>query len=675
MGALRRRDGHEGALQRYSAGLGRLAERRMLDAALTGARRDAEREAFEAKLARREIEAVAASLREEIEARLGTQSRLAYLASHDPLTALPNRALLAERLLAAAGAAHGGGHRLALHYLDLDNFKDVNDSFGHAVGDVLLRQVAERIAGELRDGDTVARLGGDEFAVLQAETPDRSAARALAERIIARIGEPFLIEGRALFVGASVGVTVFPDDDPAWATEPPDTAALHRSADLAMYQAKGEGGNRCRFFDDTLSRRAHRRATLEHALREPALFGQLQVLFQPQVDMRDGAAVGVEALLRWNHPSYGAVSPEEFIPLAEASGLICGIGTWVLRESCRQAAAWRAAGLARFSVAVNVSTAQIRDGRLQQLVADTLAEFGLPAAWLELEITESGIMRNTHAAAETLADLHRQGVGLSIDDFGTGYSSLSYLRRLPVDRIKIDRSFVADVITSEDAAVLAATIVRLAPSLRLQVVAEGVETQAQADFIAATGCDYAQGYHYSLPLDAGEAERYLRGAALRRATTRIFGFEIMPAPFVIAHLQIAMLLAREDINTPLADSQRAQVFLTNALTGWVPVRHPQSVFGFSALVEERDAAEAIKQADTILVIFGNPPYNGYAGIAQIEEERNLTTAYRTPVPGLPAPQGQGLNDLYVRFFRIAERSIVGDGQARGNAQDRGLIYF
>ncbi len=530
MRALRRGGGgRDTALQRYSTGLGRLAERRMLDAALTGARREAEREAFEATLARREIEAVAASLRQEIEARLGTQSRLAYLATHDPLTALPNRALLGERLLAAALAARDGGHRLALHYLDLDNFKDVNDSFGHAVGDVLLRQVAERIAGELREGDTVARLGGDEFAVLQAAPRDEADVRALAERIIARIGEPFLIEGRPMFVGASFGVTLFPDDVAAGAGEPPDTIALHRNADLAMYQAKGEGGNRCRFFDDTLSRRAHRRATLEHALREPALFGQLQVLFQPQVDMRTGVPTGVEALLRWKHPVYGAVSPEEFIPLAEASGLICGIGTWVLRESCRQAAAWRRAGLAPFSVAVNVSTAQIRDGRLQHLVAEILAETGLPAAWLELEITESGIMRNTQAAAETLAELHRQGVCLSIDDFGTGYSSLSYLRRLPVDRIKIDRSFVADVTTSEDAAVLAATIVRLAHSLRLRVVAEGVETQAQADFIAATGCNCAQGYHYSHPLAAGEVPEYVRRAARPHAAS-------LPAVPVLPHV-------------------------------------------------------------------------------------------------------------------------------------------
>ncbi len=514
MGSLRRNGcARDTALQRYSNTLGQLAERRVLEAALTGARREAEREAFEAVRAKREIEAVAASLRQEIEVRLGTQSRLAYLASHDPLTALPNRVLLGERLLAAAWAARGGGHRLALHYLDLDNFKDVNDSFGHAVGDVLLLQVAERIAGELREGDTVARLGGDEFAVLQVATRDASDARALAERIIARIGEPFLIEGRPIFVGASFGVTLFPDDIADAEGEPPDTTALHRNADLAMYQAKGEGGNRCRFFDDTLSRRAHRRATLEHALREPALFGQLQVLFQPQVDMRTGNPTGVEALLRWNHPAYGAVSPEEFIPLAESSGLICGIGTWVLHESCRQAAAWRGSGLAPFSVAVNVSTAQIRDGRLQHVVADILAETGLPAAWLDLEITESSIMRNTHAASETLADLHRQGVCLSIDDFGTGYSSLSYLRRLPVDRIKIDRSFVADVTTSEDAAVLAATLVRLAHSLRLEVVAEGVETQAQADFIAATGCDYAQGYYYSHPLGAGEVAEYLHREA------------------------------------------------------------------------------------------------------------------------------------------------------------------
>ena len=510
MGSLRRNErARDTALLRYSTSLGQLAERRMFHASLTGARREAEREAFEARLAKRDIEAAAASLRQEIEIRLGTQSRLAYLATHDPLTALPNRVLFGERLGEAARAARDAGHKLALHYLDLDNFKDVNDSFGHAVGDMLLQQVAARIQDELREGGAVARMGGDEFAILQIAPRDRRDARALAERIIRRVGEPFDIEGRQMFVGASFGITLYPDDTPDGTDDASSIVALHRNADLAMYQAKGDGGNRCQFFDDTLSRRAHRRATLEQALREPGLLDQLQVVYQPQVDMRCGTLVGVEALLRWNHPSYGAISPEEFIPLAEASGLICSIGTWVLRTSCIQAATWRRAGLAPFTVAVNVSAAQIRDGLLQDLVADVLAETALPAAWLELEITETGIMRNTHAAAQTLVALHQLGVGLSIDDFGTGYSSLSYLRRLPVDRIKIDRSFVADVTTSEDAAVLAATIVRLAHGLRLQVVAEGVETPEQAEFIAATGCDYAQGYHYSRPLGADDVPAYL----------------------------------------------------------------------------------------------------------------------------------------------------------------------
>ena len=510
MGSLRRGAGaRDTALLRYSTSLGQLVERRMLHASLVGARREAEREAFEAKLARRESEAVAASLREESEIRLGTQSRLAYLATHDALTTLPNRVLFGERLAEAARAARGAGGKLALHYLDLDNFKDVNDSFGHAIGDVLLRQVAERIQSELRQGETVARMGGDEFAILQVAARDRADARALAQRIIGRVGEPFDIEGRQMFVGASFGVTLYPDDTPDAVDDATDLIALHRNADLAMYQAKGEGGNRCQFFDDTLSFRARRRAALEQALREPGLLDQLQVVYQPQIDMRHATLVGVEALLRWHHPAYGTISPAEFIPLAEASGLIGGIGAWVLRTSCEQAAAWRRAGLAPFTVAVNVSTIQIRDGHLQTLVADTLAETALPAAYLELEITETGIMRNTHAAAETLAALHRLGVVLSIDDFGTGYSSLSYLHRLPVDRIKIDRSFVADVATSEDAAVLAAAIVRLAHSLRLQVVAEGVETPEQAEFIAAIGCDHAQGYHYSRPLCADDVPAYL----------------------------------------------------------------------------------------------------------------------------------------------------------------------
>ncbi len=507
-GSRRTRIRQDTALARYSAGLGQLVERRLSNAALVAARQEAEHEAKEARAARLESETAVIALREEMAIRLGTQSRLAYLASHDPLTALPNRTLFGERLAAAMQDGRHDGKRLALHCIDLDDFKFVNDTFGHAVGDALLQQVSARIERELRPGETVARMGGDEFAVLQLGPRNADDARALGQRIIARLGEPFEIEDRSIFIGASIGITLYPDD--ALIPE-----LLHRNADLAMYQAKSEGRNRCQFFDDTLNRKAHRRALLEQALREPALFSQLELMFQPQVEMRSLRLIGVEALLRWQHPLYGRVPPEEFIPLAERSGMISDIGEWVLRESCAQAMRWRCAGLPRISVAVNVATAQFRDGNMPRLVAAALAQSGLPASWLELEITETGIMRDMHVAAETLVALHQQGVGLAIDDFGTGYSSLSYLRKLPVDRIKIDRSFVNDVTTNEDAAVVATTIVKLAHSLRLQVVAEGVETSAQAEFIRESGCDFAQGFFYGRPVRPSDVPRLLGARSAR----------------------------------------------------------------------------------------------------------------------------------------------------------------
>ncbi len=493
------------ALDRYAASLGILVERHLSNAALIAARQEAEREAAETQLAKRAVETVVSALRDEMAMRVGTQSRLAHLASHDPLTNLPNRSLFGDRLAGAIVEARGNGRRLALLYVDLDDFKIVNDTFGHAVGDALLQLVSTRIERELRAGDIVARMGGDEFAILHLAPPDAEAARSLGNRIIGRLSEPFSIEERPIFVGASVGISLFPDDAG-------EVELLHRNADLAMYEAKSSGRNRCCFFNDMLDQEAHRRALLEQALREPDLACQLQIAFQPQVDVRSGDLVGVEALLRWTHPVHGPISPEEFIPVAERCGLIGEIGAWVLRESCRRAREWHRTGMRRISVAVNVATNQFRDGNMPQLVSDVLAETGLPPDWLELEITETGIMRDMHVAADTLVALHQQGVGLAIDDFGTGYSSLSYLRRLPVDRIKIDRSFVKDVTVNEDAAVVANTIVQLAHSLRLQVVAEGVETAMQAEFVRAVGCDFAQGYYYGRPLNHTQIPALVNGS-------------------------------------------------------------------------------------------------------------------------------------------------------------------
>ncbi len=480
------------ALARYSHSMGRLLERRLTDAALIAARQEAEREAAEATRARHEIEQAATALRAEMMIRQSAQTRLSFLASHDPLTALPNRTLFNERLAFAIEEARRLDQQLALLYIDLDNFKDVNDTLGHAIGDGLLREIAARIESHLRPNEFVARIGGDEFAVLQVNSRDRAQAGDLGARLIAAISQSVDVDNQRIFVGASVGITFFP-------TDAAHLELLHRNADLAMYRAKNDGRNRCQFFDDTLNREVHRRSLLEQALREPLLLSQFRLVYQPQIDLRADRICGLEALLRWHHPDHGAIPPQEFIAVAERSGIIQDIGTWVLREACHQAASWRAAGMPKLTISVNVSTAQFRVGNLPSLVAGVLADTGLPASWLELEITETGIMHDMHVAAETLIALHRQGVGLAIDDFGTGYSSLSYLRSVPVDRIKIDRSFVKDVTASEDAAVIASTIVNLAHSLRLEVVAEGVETAEQARFIRNTGCAFGQGYYWGRP--------------------------------------------------------------------------------------------------------------------------------------------------------------------------------
>jgi diguanylate cyclase (GGDEF)-like protein len=484
-----------GALERYSLRMGRLVERHLAEAALIAAQQEALREAAQARQAKAEIEIAAVALRQEITVRETAQARLAYLARHDPLTGLPNRSWFGESLTAAVKAAEAAGGKLAVLYIDLDNFKDVNDTLGHEIGDALLRQVAARIAGSLPEGAGASRIGGDEFALVLPNLADQDAAIALGQSLITALCQPFEIEGRPIFIGASIGVSLFPSDAAS-------VDLLHRHADLALYRAKTDGRNRCQVFDQTLNAEVHRRATLEQALREPNLMDQLHVVYQPQIDLKSDGISGVEALLRWQHPQQGWIWPQEFIPVAERSGMILSVGTWVLRQACRQAVRWRAEGMPPMTMSVNVSALQFRAGNVPRLVAEILAETGLPAHCLELEITETAIMNHTVDPAEALIALHQLGVLLAIDDFGTGYSSLSYLRQIPVDRIKIDQSFIRDAPGDEDASMVAATIVQLAHSLRLDVVAEGVENRAQLDFVRQTGCRFAQGFYYSKPISA-----------------------------------------------------------------------------------------------------------------------------------------------------------------------------
>ena len=494
---------HASLLERYSDQLGLMCERQLAMTALRSAKDQAERQAEQARRAAREAIAASDALRIEMRHRQETQSRLTHLATHDPLTGLPNRTLLSERLATGIEAAKSSGRSLALLYLDLDHFKDVNDTLGHGAGDALLRVVSERLQSCLRGDAMVARMGGGEFALWVPDI-DAEGALALCHRIRAHLLEPIILVGHRVFIGVSVGCTLCPDDGD-------DVSTLLSNGDIAMYRAKQEGRNCVQMFDNALQIEVRRRASLEQALHEAMPLDQVAVAYQPQIDLVSGRLVGVEALLRWTHPGHGAVFPDEFVPIAERSGLINNLGGWILHESCRQVLAWSDAGLCELRVAVNLATAQFKGSDVPRVVAEALSATGLPPSRLELEITETGVMQDMRDAIEVLRALASLGVTLAIDDFGTGYSSLSYLRKLPVDKIKIDRSFVSEVAIDEDAAAVASAMVGLAHSLRLAVVAEGVETTEQADFMRSVKCEYAQGFLYGKPMPPDEMRELLTG--------------------------------------------------------------------------------------------------------------------------------------------------------------------
>ena len=424
------------------------------------------------------------------------EARIEHLATHDALTGLPNRTLLVDRLQQALPHARRGGQRLAVAMLDLDHFKYVNDSFGHSFGDRLLKAIAQRLAAALRDGDTVARIGGDEFIVVLTDLPRRDDALAALERLRSCFAAPFAIDERETHASVSIGLSVFPDDESA--TE--DIEALLSNADVAMYQAKERGRNTFQFYTREMGVRAVRRVETEAALRRAIERGEFILHFQPQVDLRDGRIVGAEALVRWNDPARGMVAPAEFIPVAEETGLIVPVGEWVLAEACRAAAAWATEGFGALRVSVNVSARQFRSADLARTIRQVLQRTGLEPAGLELELTESLIMENAAAFISTLRELRDIGIGLSIDDFGTGYSSLSYLKQFPVDKLKIDQSFVHDIPGDPDDAAIAQAVINLGHSLGLKVIAEGVETRAQLDFLRGRGCDEVQGYFLGRPV-------------------------------------------------------------------------------------------------------------------------------------------------------------------------------
>jgi diguanylate cyclase (GGDEF)-like protein len=381
-------------------------------------------------------------------------------------------------------------------FVDLDRFKAINDSLGHAVGDLVLKEVAQRLVKQLRIGDTICRIGGDEFVVVLPEAKRSTDAANVAAKIIETLSQPVRAADHELIVTPSIGIAVFPDDGR-------DTEALIRNADAAMYHAKESGRANYQFFTEQMNQVASRRLALENDLRRALHKGELLVYYQPIVELKGGAVVAHEALVRWQHPARGVVPPAEFMQLAEDTGLIVGIGEWVLREACRFAAFIGAEH--GVQVAVNLSSRQFNDPRLIELVRRVLADSGLPARLLMLEVAETTAMHQTDVAASTLHKLKELGVSLAIDDFGTGYSSLASLRRYPVDRLKIDRSFIADLPADENAKALTGGIVGLAHALGMKVIAEGVETEAQREFLAALGCDFAQGHLTGMPVDADSA--------------------------------------------------------------------------------------------------------------------------------------------------------------------------
>jgi diguanylate cyclase (GGDEF)-like protein/PAS domain S-box-containing protein len=436
------------------------------------------------------------------------QEQLEYQANYDSLTRLPNRNLLRDRLQHALIVAQRHHKGVAVVFIDLDGFKNVNDSLGHSVGDRLLSVVAERLARCTRTSDTVARHGGDEFVIVITDTVDEQSLIAWMERVRASISEPVWLDGTELYVGCSMGASLFPQDGE-------DAETLMKKADLAMYRAKDMGRNTFQFYQPEMNASAGARLNLERRLRRALRDKEFLLHYQPQVDIESGQIVGTEALVRWLDPEVGLVLPSSFIPVAEESGLIGPLSEWVLREACRQNKAWQDEGLPPTRVSVNLSARVFQQRDIAKLVMQVLAETGLEPQYLELELTESTIMRNAEEAVSMLNELHALGIGLAIDDFGTGYSSLSYLKRFPVDRLKIDRSFVSDIGVSGDDETITSAIIALAHSLKLQVIAEGVETSAQLEFLKERACDEMQGFYFAKPLSTDAISELLQGGVGR----------------------------------------------------------------------------------------------------------------------------------------------------------------
>ena len=431
------------------------------------------------------------------------EDKLNYLAYHDVLTGLPGRTLFHDRLVQAVTNAHRHGDKLGVLFIDLDHFKNINDSLGHYAGDMLLKQVAALFTACMREDDTVARLGGDEFVVILASMASEDEAWMVSQKILKLMIEPFTIEAHELFVTCSIGIALYPKDGD-------DAKTLLQSADGALYLAKNKGRNNAQFCTAEMNAKALERLTLESELRQAINRQEFLLHYQPRVDMVSGEITGMEALVRWQHPVQGLLYPTKFIPVAEESGLIVPLGEWVLRTACEQNKAWQLAGLKPVSIAVNLSARQFKQQDLVERVSRILKETELDPSYLELELTESMVMQNVEAAITTLNQFKAIGVKLSIDDFGIGYSSLNYLKHFPIGFLKIDQSFVRDITTNRDDAIIAKIIISMAHDLGLRVIAEGVETEEQKFFLCLHHCDEMQGYFFSMPIPAEEFEILLK---------------------------------------------------------------------------------------------------------------------------------------------------------------------
>jgi diguanylate cyclase (GGDEF)-like protein/PAS domain S-box-containing protein len=454
---------------------------------------------LEARVGQRtqELEKLNSSLLKEIAGRKSYEAQLEYQAKYDSLTELPNRSLLKDRLSHALTQAQRSKSLVAVFFLDLDRFKLINDSLGHAAGDALLRNVSTRLQASVRKSDTVARLGGDEFVIVLEQISNEHDAMVIANQVLEKMDTPFTLDGQEFYVSCTIGISMFPANG-----EDPDT--LIKNADTAMHRGKDRGRNSVGFYTSDMNARVIEHFTLQHGLRQALDAEQFTLFYQPQLSAKDLRVMGVEALIRWHIPQTRTMLPAEFIPLAEETGLIVPIGAWVLRKACAQVKEWQRQQLPIPQVAVNLSPRQFIEAGLPELVARTLEDTGLEPCCLELEITENLLMKDIEGGITTLGALKKIGVKLAIDDFGTGYSSLNYLKRFPIDRLKIDQSFVRDIITDPDDAAITQAIITLAHNLGLTVIAEGVENQAQAAFLRARRCDQMQGYLYSRPICAEE---------------------------------------------------------------------------------------------------------------------------------------------------------------------------